>query len=116
MVQSSPLMAASRTVIDTVIDEPARPGAGQYLHRAAVAQRPVQGHLLRDYASVPELGNVLERYFHSYNYERPHAALQDRTPAEVHWTSAAAIIERNRAISDAGWDAEKLNLLSQTTG
>jgi putative transposase len=39
---------------------------------------------LKDYSTVPALGEGLERYFHFYNHERPHQGLAYRTPAEVH--------------------------------
>jgi putative transposase len=39
---------------------------------------------IRDYGAVSELEEGLEDYFRFYNYQRPHQALQYRTPAEVH--------------------------------
>jgi len=42
---------------------------------------------LRDYHSVAELEAGLEHYFQFYNEERPHSALDEQTPAEVHWAS-----------------------------
>jgi len=39
---------------------------------------------LKDYQSVPELTQGLSDYFRFYNHERPHSALGDQTPAEVH--------------------------------
>jgi putative transposase len=36
-----------------------------------------------DFANGHTLWAALERYFHFYNYERPHQALDYRTPAEV---------------------------------
>ncbi len=48
---------------------------------------------LKDYQSVPELYQGLGRYFHFYNQERPHSALDGQTPAEVHYTSAALEME-----------------------
>ena len=42
---------------------------------------------LRDYQTVPDLETGLTDYFQFYNEERPHSALDHRTPAEVHWTS-----------------------------
>lgn len=39
---------------------------------------------LKDYTTVPALDEGLARYFHFYNYERPHQSLAYRTPAEVH--------------------------------
>jgi len=39
---------------------------------------------LHDYQSVAELRLGLERYFRFYNEERPHSALDGRTPWEVH--------------------------------
>jgi putative transposase len=40
---------------------------------------------LNDYATVPALAAGLERYFHFYNYERPHQSLAYATPAAVHF-------------------------------
>lgn len=45
---------------------------------------------LRDYRSVPELEPGLADYFRFYNHERPHSALDGRTPAEVHGSSLPA--------------------------
>ena len=42
---------------------------------------------LRDYGSVLELEQGLEKYFRFYNHERPHSSLDGRTPAEVHGSS-----------------------------
>jgi putative transposase len=36
-----------------------------------------------DFASGAELFSALERYFHFYNYRRPHQALDYRTPADL---------------------------------
>jgi putative transposase len=44
---------------------------------------------LRDYADGPEARRGLDRYFRFYNTERPHSALGNRTPEEVHVTKAA---------------------------
>jgi putative transposase len=40
---------------------------------------------LREYATVPALGDGLQSYFSFYNTERPHQSLGYRTPAEVHY-------------------------------
>ena len=40
---------------------------------------------LNDYDTVPDLAAGLERYFHFYNYERPHQSLAYATPAAVHY-------------------------------
>lgn len=40
---------------------------------------------LNDYQSVSELRSGLEEYFTFYNHERPHQALDNATPAEVHY-------------------------------
>ena len=40
---------------------------------------------LNDYPTVPALAAGLERYFHFYNYERPHQSLAYATPAAVHF-------------------------------
>ncbi len=39
---------------------------------------------LREHATVPELESGLEAWFERYNSWRPHEALGNRTPAEVH--------------------------------
>ncbi len=38
---------------------------------------------LKDYATVPQLYEGLTDYFHFYNQERPHQALDYRVPQEV---------------------------------
>jgi len=43
---------------------------------------------LREHATLPELAAGLERWFGHYNQWRPHAALDNRTPAEVHEAKA----------------------------
>ena len=43
---------------------------------------------LRDYQSVPEVRTGLGNYFQFYNRERPHQALQYKTPYEVHHSMA----------------------------
>jgi len=40
---------------------------------------------LNDYQKVSELRNGLKEYFYFYNCERPHQALRDSTPKEVHY-------------------------------
>ena len=40
---------------------------------------------LKDYASMPQTRESLERYFRFYNHERPHQALAWRTPAEKYF-------------------------------
>lgn len=39
---------------------------------------------LKDYQSVAELNEGLNRYFEFYNHERPHSSLEGQTPAQVH--------------------------------
>jgi putative transposase len=39
---------------------------------------------LQDYATGRELIRGLRRYFHFYNFDRPHQSLDYQTPAEVH--------------------------------
>jgi putative transposase len=39
---------------------------------------------LKDYADGQSLYAGLKRYFHFYNHERPHSALDNRTPASCH--------------------------------
>lgn len=53
----------------------------------AVAERFIQTlkiELLwtRDWDSIEELRDAVHEWLHSYNHERPHQSLQDRTPAE----------------------------------
>lgn len=40
---------------------------------------------LHAYDTPAQLQHGLQRYFHFYNQQRPHSALDRRTPAEVHW-------------------------------
>ncbi len=40
---------------------------------------------LKDYDSVSDLIKSLKVYFDFYNNERPHAGLEDMTPAEIYW-------------------------------
>ena len=40
---------------------------------------------LKEYRDVKELVNSLKNYFEFYNHQRPHAAHEGRTPAEVYW-------------------------------
>ena len=42
---------------------------------------------LNDYQSVSQLHQGLGQYFHFYNHERPHSALDGQTPAQIHPTS-----------------------------
>jgi putative transposase len=39
---------------------------------------------IRDYQTVLELSDGIDRYFRFYNHERPHQALEDNTPAMVY--------------------------------
>jgi len=45
---------------------------------------------LHDYASPWKARQSLRRYFHFYNFERPHQALDYRTPAELYYQGHAA--------------------------
>jgi putative transposase len=49
---------------------------------------------LRAFATVAELERGLRDYFHFYNHQRPHQALNNRTPAELYWPRKR---ERERA-------------------
>jgi len=40
---------------------------------------------LKDYEDVPAARRGLRDYFHFYNTERYHQALEYRTPHSVHW-------------------------------
>ena len=40
---------------------------------------------LKEFRNVQELVRSLKSYFDFYNHQRPHAALDARTPAEVYW-------------------------------
>ena len=39
---------------------------------------------LKSYETIPELTQGLDTYFNYYTHQRPHQALADQTPAEVH--------------------------------
>ncbi|RCN56212.1 IS3 family transposase [Acidiferrobacter thiooxydans] len=43
---------------------------------------------LKAYASIPEARASLAKYFHFYNHERPHQALDRRTPWEAYTTAS----------------------------
>jgi putative transposase len=43
---------------------------------------------LNDYQSPTELFRAIDAYFRFYNCERPHSALNNTPPAEVHFSSA----------------------------
>jgi len=45
---------------------------------------------LHDYASSRETRKSSRRYFYFYNFERPHQALDYRTPAELYYQGNAA--------------------------
>lgn len=45
---------------------------------------------LHDYANPREALQSLRRYFHFYNFDRPHQALDYRTPAELYYEGHAA--------------------------
>jgi putative transposase len=47
---------------------------------------------LNDYQSALQLYHGLEQYFSFPNHERPHKALDGRTPAEIHNTSDRLLI------------------------
>lgn len=40
---------------------------------------------LKEYRSVDELRKALKKYFHFYNYHRPHQSFDGQTPAEVYF-------------------------------
>jgi putative transposase len=45
----------------------------------------------REYDSVTELVQSLKQHFNFYNFERPHQALDGKTPAELYFGTAAAL-------------------------
>ena len=48
---------------------------------------------LRDYADAVAVREGLGRYFRFYNTERPHSALGNRTPQEVHFSASGRVAE-----------------------
>ena len=40
---------------------------------------------LKDYHDGLQLTEGMNHYFHFYNHERPHQALQYQTPAQLYW-------------------------------
>jgi putative transposase len=42
---------------------------------------------LKEYTSFDDAEHSLQQYFHTYNYDRLHSALQYKTPAEVYFAS-----------------------------
>jgi len=46
---------------------------------------------IKEYDSVAELVQSLKQYFNFYNFERPHQALDGKTPAELYFGTAAAL-------------------------
>ena len=51
----------------------------------AVGQDSSQEVYLKDYEEVPQAKGSLAKYFAFYNEERPHQALDYRTPAEAYF-------------------------------
>jgi putative transposase len=49
---------------------------------------------LNDYHSAFELYQALEHYFHFYNHERPHSALDGLSPAQIHYASERSLAKR----------------------
>jgi len=45
---------------------------------------------LHDYAGPRQAQQNLERYFNFYNFERPHQALEYRTPADLYFPGLPA--------------------------
>jgi len=54
---------------------------------------------LYEYRTIPEAGAHLDAYFRFYNEERPHEALDYRTPHEVYFGSRAALIPASEAVA-----------------
>jgi len=46
---------------------------------------------IKEYDSVTELIQSLKQYFKFYNFERPHQALDRKTPAELYFGAAATL-------------------------
>lgn len=50
---------------------------------------------IHEYASPREARQALTRYFEFYNYERPHQARENQTPAEVYFHPGTARQRQN---------------------
>ena len=55
-----------------------------FLHDQLCRSLKYEDIYLKDYATVPQLYEGLTDYFHFYNQERPHQALDYRVPQEVY--------------------------------
>ena len=52
---------------------------------------------LKDYGDVADAIRNLSRYFHFYNHERPHQALNNQTPAAVYFAGKKEAASRRIA-------------------
>ena len=46
---------------------------------------------IKEYESVTALVQSLKQYFNFYNFDRPHQALDGKTPADLYFGTAAAL-------------------------
>jgi putative transposase len=57
---------------------------------------------LREYATVADVEEGLKLFFEKYNYERPHQALDNLTPAKVYEWGATVKAKRRTDRCDGG--------------
>ncbi len=62
---------------------------------------------IHDYQTLGEVRLGLRRYFHSYNHQRVHQALDYRTPMEVYGANEADTLGETRAAAGRGLFPQK---------
>ena len=67
---------------------------------------------LNEYLTPRQARQGLARYFHFYNYERPHQALADLTPAEL-YLSHLSLLTNGTNVNERTLTDDKLSLLGQ---